>query len=102
MLTRVRAKNLLPGGKSLSGDRKHSPVVQVRVSEHTRDKLQAIAKARGMSVSKLSRKVLDEVCRTRDSWVIYACFGISWCSRPRSQGLRRSRASGCRQVGQVG
>lgn len=75
MLTRVRAKNLLPGGKSLSGDRKHSPVVQVRVSEHTRDKLQAIAMARGMSVSKLSRKVLDEICRTRDSWVIYACFG---------------------------
>ena len=60
MLARVRAKNLRPGGKSLSGDGKHSPVVQVRVSEHTRDKLQAIAKARAMSVSKLSRKVLDE------------------------------------------
>jgi hypothetical protein len=60
MLARVRAKNLRPGGKSLSGDGKHSPVVQVRVSEHTRDKLRAIAKARGMSVSKLSRKVLDE------------------------------------------
>ena len=60
MLSRVRAKNLRPGGKSLSGDQKHSPVVQVRVSEHTRDKLRAIAEARGMSVSKLSRKVLDE------------------------------------------
>jgi hypothetical protein len=60
MLARVRAKNLRPGGKSLSGDQKHSPVVQVRVSEHTRDKLRAIAKARGMSISKLSRKVLDE------------------------------------------
>ena len=60
MLANIRAKNLRPGGKSLSGDQKHSPVVQVRVSEHTRDKLQAIAKARGMSVSKLSRKVLDE------------------------------------------
>src|SRR6516165_666349 len=58
MLARVRAKNLRPGSKSLSGDRKHSPVVQVRVSEHTRDKLRAIAKARGVSVSKLSRKVL--------------------------------------------
>src|SRR6476469_8995766 len=57
---RVRAKNLRPGGKSLSGGNKHSPVVQVRVSELTRDKLQAIADARGMSVSKLSRKVLDE------------------------------------------
>jgi hypothetical protein len=60
VLAKVRAKNLRPGGKSLSGDGKHSPVVQVRVSEHTRDKLRAIAKARGMSVSKLSRKVLDE------------------------------------------
>lgn len=60
MLARVRAKNLRPGGKSLSGDGKHSPVVQVRVSERTRDKLRAIAKARGISVSKLSRKVLDE------------------------------------------
>jgi phenylpyruvate tautomerase PptA (4-oxalocrotonate tautomerase family) len=60
MLVRARAKNLRPGGKSLSGDQKHSPVVQVRVSERTRDKLRAIAKARGMSVSKLSRTVLDE------------------------------------------
>jgi len=42
------------------GDQKHSPVVQIRVSEHTRDKLRTIAKARGMSISKLSRKVLDE------------------------------------------
>jgi hypothetical protein len=60
MLARVRAKNLRAGGKSLSGDQKHSPVVQVRVSERTRDRLRAIARERGMSVSKLSRKVLDE------------------------------------------
>ncbi|EID16288.1 hypothetical protein MXEN_04188 [Mycobacterium xenopi RIVM700367] len=66
MLARVRAKNLRPGGKSLSGNGKHSPVVQVRVSERTRDKLRAIAKSRGMSVSKLTRKVLDEfVARER-------------------------------------
>nr|WP_230981618.1 DNA-binding protein [Mycobacterium malmoense] len=56
----ARAANLIPGGKSLSGGQKHSPVVQVRVSEATRDKLAAIAKARKMSVSKLSRQVLDE------------------------------------------
>lgn len=60
VLAKAAALNLRPGGKSLSGDGKHSPVVQVRVSEHTRDKLRAIAKRRGMSVSKLSRKVLDE------------------------------------------
>src|SRR5690348_961404 len=67
MLDRVRAKNLRPGGKSLSGGNKHSPVVQVRVSERTRDKLQAIAHARGMSVSKLSRKVLDEFVKRETS-----------------------------------
>jgi predicted DNA binding CopG/RHH family protein len=60
VLAKVRAMNLRPGGKSLSGQPKHSPVVQVRVSEHTRDKLRAIAKDRGMSLSKLSRKVLDD------------------------------------------
>jgi hypothetical protein len=59
VLAKASAMNLRPGGKSLSGDGKHSPVVQVRVSEHTRDKLRSIAKSRGMSVSKLSRKVLD-------------------------------------------
>lgn len=60
VLAKAQAMNLRPGGKSLSGNGKHSPVVQVRVSEHTREKLRAIAKARGMSVSKLSRKVLDQ------------------------------------------
>jgi fructose-bisphosphate aldolase class 1 len=62
VLARARAHNagLIPGGKSLSGGTKHSPVVQVRVSEATRDRLQEIAAARHMSVSKLSRQVLDE------------------------------------------
>lgn len=58
-----RERGLIPGGKSLSGGAKHSPVVQVRVSESTRDKLQAIAAERKMSVSKLSRQVLDEFVR---------------------------------------
>jgi hypothetical protein len=52
--------NLIPGGKSLSGGTKHSPVVQTRVSETTRDKLTAIAKQRKISVSKLSRQILDD------------------------------------------
>ena len=60
VLAKAESLNLRPGGKSLSGNGKHSPVVQVRVSEQTRDKLRAIAKARGMSVSKLSRRVLDQ------------------------------------------
>lgn len=59
-IARAREANLVPGGKSLSGDGKHSPVVQTRVSETTRAKLQAIAADRGMSVSKLSRQILDD------------------------------------------
>ena len=60
VLALARAKNLRPGGKSLSGGSRHSPVVQVRVSETTRSKLQAIARDRKMSLSKLSRQVLDD------------------------------------------
>ncbi|BBX95395.1 DNA-binding protein [Mycobacterium lacus] len=63
VLAKARARNLIPGGKSLSGGRKHSPVVQVRVSETTRARLEEIAKARKMSISKLSRQVLDEFVR---------------------------------------
>ena len=61
-LAKARAYNtgLIPGGKSLSGAGKHSPVVQVRVSETTRDRLRVLAAERKMSVSKLSRKVLDD------------------------------------------
>lgn len=55
-----KTANLIPGGKSLSGDQTHSPVVQVRVSVTTRNRLAAIAKTRKMSVSKLSREVLDD------------------------------------------
>lgn len=66
VLAKARARNLVPGGKSLSGGATHSPIVQVRVSEVTRAKLQAIAADRKMSVSKLSRQVLDEfVARER-------------------------------------
>jgi len=62
-----REANLVPGGKSLSGEGKHSPVIQTRVSETTRDKLQAIAAGRKMSVSKLSRQVLDEFVESQDA-----------------------------------
>lgn len=65
-LARAREATLIPGGKSLSGDGKHSPVVQVRVSETTRDKLKAIAERRRMSVSKLSRQVLDDFVDSHD------------------------------------
>ncbi|MGO8851349.1 hypothetical protein [Mycobacterium sp.] len=54
-----KTANLVPGGKSLSGGQQHSPVVQVRVSVTTKAKLEAVAKERKVSVSKLSRQVLD-------------------------------------------
>ena len=70
MLARVRAKNLRPGGKSLSGDQKHSPVVQVRVSEHTRDKLRANGEEPRHERLEVVSKGARRVCRTRDTWVI--------------------------------
>jgi hypothetical protein len=60
MLAKVRVRNLVPGGKSLSGGAKHSPAVQVVVSEITAAKLKEIAQARNTSVSKMLRAVLDE------------------------------------------
>lgn len=56
----ARLAALIPGGKSLSGGHQRSPVIQTRVSVTTHSKLKGIAKRRKMSVSKLSRQVLDE------------------------------------------
>lgn len=52
------ATNLVPGGKSLSGDGSHSPTVRVRVSEQMRAELVALAAARGIGLSKLVRELL--------------------------------------------
>lgn len=51
--------NLIPGRKSLSGNGKHSPVVNVRVSETTRGRLEELAQERGVSVSKVAREAID-------------------------------------------
>lgn len=48
------------GRPSLSGQGKHSPKVQVRVSERTHDELARRAAAEGVSVSKLARRVLED------------------------------------------
>lgn len=55
-----RSDNLIPGGKSLSGGGQHSPIVQTRVPVATRDKLQQIAKRRGVRTSKLLREAIDQ------------------------------------------
>lgn len=60
---RRRAENLTPGGKSLSGAGKHSPVVQVRLSESTRDELATRARERGVSVSKFTRELIEQSLR---------------------------------------
>lgn len=57
------ARNLVPGGKSLSGDGKHSPIVQVRLPEHVRNELTERARARGVSVSKYTRELIEAVLK---------------------------------------
>ncbi|AOE44310.1 ribbon-helix-helix DNA binding domain protein [Gordonia phage Eyre] len=51
---------LIPGGKSLSGGGKRSPVVQTVVAEKTKAELVRRAKAAGMSPSKFTRRVIEE------------------------------------------
>jgi hypothetical protein len=51
---------LRPGGKSLSGGREHSPVIQVVLSKETKERVADAARADGMSVSKWVRRVLEE------------------------------------------
>ena len=51
--------NLIPGRKSLSGGGKHSPVINVRVSENTRRRLEELAAQRGESISKVARAALE-------------------------------------------
>lgn len=59
-LAEVRRRNLIPGGKSLSGGGKHSPRVQFRIPQRLADKLTERAKAEGVSVSVLARQALEE------------------------------------------
>jgi hypothetical protein len=60
-LARAREANLVPGGKSLSGDGSHSPVMQTRVPAAVRARFEAIAARRGVRPSKLLREAIDLV-----------------------------------------
>ena len=51
---------LIPGGKSLSGDGSHSPVLRVVVSASTKEKVQQAASNEGMSVSRWLRRTVEE------------------------------------------
>jgi hypothetical protein len=53
--------NLQPGGKSLSGGGKHSPVLQARVPADVRARFDAIAEQRGVTPSRLLREAIDQL-----------------------------------------
>ena len=51
---------LKPGGKSLSGDGSHSPVLRLVVSTQTKNRITQAAQEEGVSVSKWLRRVVEE------------------------------------------
>ncbi len=55
----ARRRNLIPGGKSLAGDGRHSPRVQFRVPASLRAAAEAKAAAEGVSLSVLAREALE-------------------------------------------
>ncbi len=57
-LEEVRKRNLVPGGKSLSGDGSHSPTVAFRVPAAIRSALHERAKHEGKSQSAIARDAL--------------------------------------------
>ena len=59
VLDDARRRNLIPGGKSLSGAGQHSPTVQVRVPVDLRRRLEERAAAEGVSLSRLAREALE-------------------------------------------
>lgn len=66
VLAKVRARNLVPGGKSLSGDGSHSPVLQARVPAEVRARFDAIAERRGVRPSRLLREAIDQLIKRED------------------------------------
>lgn len=59
VIAEARRRNLIPGGKSLSGGSTVSPTLQVRVPVDLRRRLDERAAAEGVSVSKLTRRALE-------------------------------------------
>ncbi len=66
-LANVRRRNLIPGGKSLSGGSMHSPRVQFRVPEELRTKAEKVAEDEGVSLSALARYALEDYLRSQAS-----------------------------------
>lgn len=66
-LAEARRRNLIPGGKSLSGGAVHSPRVQFRVPEELRKQAEQVAEDEGVSISALARHALEDYMRSRGS-----------------------------------
>lgn len=66
-LAEVRRRNLIPGGKSLSGDGVHSPRVQFRVPQELHKQAERVAENEGVSLSALARHALEDYLRSRAS-----------------------------------
>jgi predicted HicB family RNase H-like nuclease len=66
-LAEARRRNLIPGGKSLSGGAVHSPRVQFRVPEELRTQAERVAEDEGVSLSALARHALEDYVRSRAS-----------------------------------
>lgn len=58
-LAEARRRNLVPGRKSLTGGRVHSPRVQFRVPESLREAAERRAAEEGVSLSVLAREALE-------------------------------------------
>lgn len=65
MSGRGHVETLQPGGKSLSGDGTHSPVLNVRVSAQMHAQLHRMADERGCGVSKIVRRILEDALHAR-------------------------------------
>jgi predicted HicB family RNase H-like nuclease len=66
-LAEVRRRNLIPGGKSLSGAGAYSPRVQFRVPQDLREQAERVAEDEGVSLSALARHALEDYLRSRAS-----------------------------------
>jgi predicted HicB family RNase H-like nuclease len=66
-LAEVRRRNLIPGGKSLSGGTVHSPRVQFRVPQDLHQQAERVAEDEGVSLSALARHALEDYLRSRAS-----------------------------------
>ena len=62
-LAAKRRQNLIPGRKSLSGDGKHSPVVQFRLAVGDLEYISRLVERNGQTISAFARQALLDAAR---------------------------------------